>query len=356
MAKFRVGFIGTGKKPERASLLGYAMAYQHGDAYEQLSEHCEMVACADIVQENAQAFADRYKFTNVYTDYHEMLAKEKLDIVSICTWPKLHAEMSIAACCAGVQAVHCEKPMATTMGQARLMLQAASQYGTKLTFNHQRRFGRPFRAVKEIIDSNEIGELVRMESSSGDLFDGGTHWLDLMNFWNNEMPAQWVLGQISRDSDRIAFGAPTETQVIAHIKYRNGVSGVFGAGDFEGGNGWAFRLHGTRGTIELAWQPKPGPLLKFWRVGLSDWQEVDCDGENLHGPHFIERALTDVVTCLMTNRESELSARHAMNATEIIFGVYESSRRHGRASLPLEINDSPLEAMIKNYEIGPFAV
>jgi UDP-N-acetylglucosamine 3-dehydrogenase len=355
MAKFRVGFIGTGRKPEKASLQGYAMAYQHGDAYEKLSEHCEMVACADISEANAQAFAGRFGFNTVYTDYQEMLAKENLDIVSICTWPHLHAKMSIDACCAGVKAVHCEKPMATTMGDARLMLQAAAQYGTKLTFNHQRRFGKPFRHAKEILDSGEIGELVRMESNSWDLFDGGTHWIDMLNYWNNESPAAWVIGQIDRNEDRVAFGAPVETSALAHVKYRNGVVGVLVAANPVEGLGCAFRLHGTKGVIELAWSPDPGPLLRYWREGLSEWQAIDCEGENLHGPGYIERAIADVVACLMTERDSELSARYAINATEIIFAVYESSRRRGRVQLPLEIHDSPLLAMMENGDIGPAA-
>ena len=354
MTKLRVGFIGTGKKPERASLLGYAMAYQHGDAYEKLSEHCEMVACADIVEENARAFADRYKFDNIYTDYHEMLAKENLDIVSICTWPKLHAEMAIASATVGVKAIHCEKPMAITMGQARLMLQTAAQYGTKLTFNHQRRFGKPFRRVKEILDSGEIGDLVRMEANPWDLFDGGTHWIDMLNYWNNEVPAAWVLGQIARDSDRVAFGAPVETQAMAHIKYRNDVVGIVIAHNPSEGLVASFRLYGTKGTIELANNPNPGPLLRYWREGLADWQAVDCEGENLHGPGYVERAIADVVMCAMTDSESELSARFAMNATEIIFGVYESSRTRARVSMPLEISDSPLLSMIQSGEIGPF--
>ena len=57
-------------------------------------------------------------------DYHEMLARENLDIVSICTWPHLHAPMVIAAAEAGVRAIHCEKPMAPTWGEARRMVRS----------------------------------------------------------------------------------------------------------------------------------------------------------------------------------------------------------------------------------------
>jgi len=329
------------------------MAYQHANAYVALGDQCSMTACADIVPENAQAFAQRYGIGQVYTDYQEMLDQEELDIVSICTWPKLHAEMVIAACCAGVRAVHSEKPMALTMGESRLMLQVAAQYGTKLTFNHQRRFGKPFRKAHEILHSGEIGKLVRMEANVGDLYDGGTHWVDMLNYFNDETPAAWVLGQIDCREEKLAFGAPVENQGVFHVKYRNGVVGIIVTGDREDGVGCPFRLHGSEGIIEIGWEPEPGPMLRYWRPGLSDWTVVDTEGENLHGPGYIERAVADAVDALKTGGESELCARHAMNATEIIFASYESCRRRGRVTLPLDIDDSPIVSMIASGALTP---
>ena len=123
MGKLRVAFIGTGKKKPRPDLNGYFMAYQHAPAYAKLPE-CEMVACADIVREHAAAFAAEFAIPAVYTDYPTMLREQKPDIVSICTWPHLHAEMTLACIAAGVPAIHCEKPMAITFGQCRRMLAA----------------------------------------------------------------------------------------------------------------------------------------------------------------------------------------------------------------------------------------
>lgn len=352
MIKFRVGFIGTGKKPDQPSGMGYAMAYYHGNAYQELAEDCEMVACADLVEENGRAFAETHGFSAVYTDYHEMLAKENLDIVSICTWPHLHCEMTVAACQAGVKAVNCEKPMATTFGQARKIMQVAEQLGTVVVFNHQRRFGLPFRKAYEIAHSGEIGKLVRMEAAVGDLYDGGTHWVDILNYFNNETPAEWVIGQIDGREDRRAFGAPLETQGICQVKYRNGVFGLFATGDASQSLGCPFRLIGEKGVVELEWSPDPGPMLRYRSDDFAGWKEVDCKGENLHGPGYIERAAADLVDCVKTGRVPELCARHAMNATEIIFACYESSRRRGRVDLPLTIEDSPIAAMIEGGQLA----
>jgi UDP-N-acetylglucosamine 3-dehydrogenase len=353
MAKLRVGFIGTGMSPERPSLMGYAMAHHHATAFAALADTCEMAACADILEGNARAFAAKFGIPSVYVDYHEMLAKEGLDLVSICTWPNVHAEMAIACAQAGCRACHCEKPMDLTYGGAVQMLQASEQHGMKLTFNHQRRYGKPFRKAKDLIDWGEIGPIVRMEAGMSDLYDFGTHWIDMLNYFNSETPAHWVIGGVDCRVEKRAFGAPLEWQGICQVRYRNGVHAIMTTGEAMHSLGVPIRVHGAKGIIEIAWGPSPGPMLRYWRNGLAEWQAVDCGGEDLHGPCYIERAIADVVDCLLTGRDCELSARHAMNATEILFAFYESARRRARIDLPLGITDSPLVCLIESGQV-PF--
>ena len=353
MAKYRVGFIGTGKKKPRPDLNGFFMAYHHAPGYRKLAD-CELVACADIVRENAEAFAREVGVPKVYSDYGEMLARERLDIISICTWPHLHARMTLDCIKAGIPAIHCEKPMALTFGECREMLAAAEARGTKLTFNHQRRFGAPFRKSHALLKSGAIGKLVRMESGSGDLYDGGCHWIDLLNYLNDETPAEWVLGQIDLREPRYAFGAPSEYQGVCHIRYRNGVMGVIVTGPFARDFGPPFRLLGTEGILEIGWEPNPGPMLRYLRWG-EGWTVVDCGNENLHGPGYIDRAIADIVDCLGTGRVSELCARNEMKAMEIVFGCYESSRRRARVDLPMDISDSPIMDLLRNQGKPPTA-
>ena len=87
--------------------------------------------------------------------------------------------------------------------------------------------------------------------------------------------------------------------------------------------------------------------------GAGDWKGIDTGKETLHGPDFIQRAIADVIGALKTGREPELSARKALNATEIIFAVYESSRRRGRVHLPLTIEDNPLRQMVESGDLRP---
>ncbi len=148
--------------------MGYAMAYQHANAFKKL-DNCTMVACADIVEENARAFADTYDIPGVYLDYREMLANEKLDIVSVCTWMHLHEPMVLDAINAGVKAIHCETPMADTWGGSKRMAAAAKVNRGQGTFNHQRRYGEPFMIAKQMLDEVAIGDLWRLECGAGNL-------------------------------------------------------------------------------------------------------------------------------------------------------------------------------------------
>jgi predicted dehydrogenase len=101
---------------------------------------------------------------------------------------------------------------------------------------------------------------------------------------------------------------------------------------------------------------QPGPVLRVRLVGSGAWQNVDCGNEGLHGPRYIDRAIADLVDALKTGHEPELSARRALNATEIIFAAYESSRRRGRVDLPLRIADNPLAAMVASGDLKPAPV
>ncbi|HAZ63360.1 MAG TPA: glucose-fructose oxidoreductase [Armatimonadetes bacterium] len=354
MGKFlRVAIIGTGRKKERADRFGYAMAYSHADAYKQIPG-VELVACADISADNGLAFAQHYGLPAdmVFENYRAMLDDVKPDMVSICTWMHLHEEMTLAAIEAGVRAIHCEKPMASTFGGARRMHEAAQAAGVRLTFNHQRRYGEPYVMGKKLLDDGVIGELVRCESECGNIYDSGTHFIDMMSKFNNEVPGKWVLGQIDYRTENRVFGGHCENQQVVLFEYENGVFGlVMGGAGGAHPIGAQNKFIGTEGIIECGRDHGPAGALRFRRWGDADWTNVDTHGASIHGPGFIERAIADVIDCVREGRPCQLDSGNAMIATEIIFGAYESSRRRGRVDFPLLIDDNPLTDLVDSGAI-----
>lgn len=342
MPPYRVGIIGTGRPWKSEGASGFGMAHAHAYGYE-VSPDAEIVAVADISRANAEAFQAEHGGA-IYEDYHEMLRDAQIDIVSVCAWPRLHAPMVIAAAEAGVKAIHCEKPMAPTYGEARQMEQVCRERGVQLTFNHQRRFAAPFRKARELLQGGAIGQLQRIEGTCANLFDWGTHWFDMFFFYNDQIPAQWVLGQIEPSGGQTVFGIPVEGQGLSHWAFANGVEGLLMT---RSAGGWPAlnRLIGSEGTLELSLGGTP--TLRVWGHGQSGWQAVDAPvEEGAQMREVVGRGVLDLIDALKTGREPELSGRKALMATELIFATYESSRQRGRVDLPLEIDDSPFLAMI----------
>ena len=353
--------IGTGAEPDDPDGDGYAMAYHHASAYEK-SGDVDLIACADIVRENAEAFAGEYGIGDdgVFEDHERMLAEVEPDIVSVCVPPAAHAPLVIdCARSPAVEAIHCEKPMADTYGGARLMAQEADRHGVQLTFNHQRRFSDAVRTAKELLDEGTIGELERVELSAGvGLFDYGSHSIDLCNYFNDEIPAEWVMGQVDYREENVLFGSHNENQSLVLWEYENGVHGLAGTDSTgEGGPASAFECHnrlvGTGGVIEVGPSGGEGlPVLRIRRNGDEDWEPVETE-DGLHGWEFVDRAVAENVRCLREDEQPELRAENALNATEIIFAAWESARRRGRVDLPLDVADNPLESMVESGALTP---
>lgn len=336
MGKLRVGFIGVGKPWRSPGASGFGMAHAHAEGYKK-SADVEIVSIADINLDNARAFQAAHGGESVFADYREMLQKERLDIVSISTWPHLHGEMVIACAEAGVKAVHCEKPISPSYDEARRMVKICKEKGVQLTFNHQRRFDAEFRKAKELLNSGRIGKLLRLEAACPDLYDWGTHWFDMLFFYNNETPVEWVMGQAEHRNPKIVFGVPMDTQGLSHYRFTNGVSATIytsSSQDFVGYN----RLFGEEGMIELDMRRKP--QVRVWGKGMDAWEDVPT--EQVEAVHL---GVLDLIDALQNGREPELSARKALAATELIFATYESSRRRGRVDLPLTVEGLSMDAL-----------
>jgi predicted dehydrogenase len=272
-----------------------------------------------------------------------------------------------------VRAVHCEKPMALTWGDAKRMVEECEAEGVALTINHQQRFGKPYRKAKDLLDDGKIGDLRRIEFREEHLYDTGTHSFDLANFYNDMEPVEWVLAQIDYTDENVLFGTHNENQAIAQWRYENGVYGLAVTGDGSDVVDAYLALSGTDGRIELG--ASDGPALRYRSAETDGWEEVDV-GENVWGDHLpstvqagldlaaerapfvpdnlfatdypshIDRAIAEVVRSYRTGTESTLDASVALRGTELVFAAYESVRRRGRVDLPLSVDDNPLESMV----------
>lgn len=143
--KFGVGIIGCG-----------GISISHFESYFALPDDCEIIAVSDLNRQAAQRFMKEFAVENYYENWHDLLADDRIDVVSICTPHGLHAPMVIAAAAAGKHII-CEKPMAVTVGQAMEMIEACRAHNVRLSVGSER-FNPRLRFLKERV-LPEIGEI-----------------------------------------------------------------------------------------------------------------------------------------------------------------------------------------------------
>lgn len=132
---YRVGIIGCGH-------IGIELPDNHKLAYESCLQ-TKLVALCD----------DKKDIPNAYKNYMEMVEKEHLDIVSVCTPPETHCQI-VCDIVHHVKAIYCEKPIALTLLEAREMINTCHNHNVILQINHQRRFRPPvFRFSRGIMNT-----------------------------------------------------------------------------------------------------------------------------------------------------------------------------------------------------------
>jgi predicted dehydrogenase len=124
------------------------------------TEGVECVAVYNRTRERAEAFAAEFGIPAVYDDPAALLANEQLDFVDICTNVETHSALTLMAAERGLPVV-CQKPMATSLVEARQMVETCQQKGVPLFINENWRWQHPIRQFKHMLDSGRIGQPFR---------------------------------------------------------------------------------------------------------------------------------------------------------------------------------------------------
>src|SRR6185503_134318 len=117
----------------------------------QIVDGVEVVAVCDSRTDAIKAAQEKAPEATSYTDWRELLERERLDLLNIVTNGLSHAEITIAANAAGVSHIFCEKPMATSVRDARSMIDACQERGTRLAMGHARRWVSSYQKLRDLI-------------------------------------------------------------------------------------------------------------------------------------------------------------------------------------------------------------
>lgn len=306
----------------------------------------ELVAVADIKQENARALAEKFGLKDYYLDYHDLLAREDIDVVNICTPSGTHGAIAIDAAQAGKHVV-VEKPMEVTLDKADAIIDACGKAGVKLQVVFPHRFGKGMQKVKASIERGVFGKIVLANAmcrryrtqdyysestwrgtwamdGGGALMNQGTHIIDAFLYLMG--PARSVCGRMGTlgHSD-----VEVEDVAAAVVEFQSGAIGVIEATtcaypDF----GDRIDLHGEKGSVVLEGLP---PQIVSWDISGEE-QAIDLkEFEEDARPYFTHKAVfQDMVDALNEDREPLLSGQEGKRAIEVIQAIYQSAREQGR--------------------------
>ena len=181
--------------------------------------NADVVAVADPLDTRAEDMASEVD-AKAYKDYHEMLSKEDLDVAIITTPDPFHKEPFLASVSAGVKAILCEKPLATTVDDAKEMMEAADKAGVRVFVNFANRFAFTCMTTRYIMQQGLIGRPIYGEIRLDDNISVPTR------MWGNRT-VEWTSGSstahflLSHVTDLLRwYLAPAEVEAAYAITQR----------------------------------------------------------------------------------------------------------------------------------------
>ncbi len=339
-----IALLGTGR-----------ISSKHLESISQLKDELNLVAVCDIVKERAEEAGRKYR-VDWYTDFDQMLRRDDLDIVSICTPSGMHPEHGIKAAKKGCHVI-VEKPMAITLEAADELIHTCDQEKVQLFVVKQNRLNATMQLLKRAIDKGRFGKIFVVQSNVFwqrpqqyyDLakwrgtweFDGGS----FMNQASHYVDAvQWLIGPVESvmaETATMRRHIETEDTGSAILKFRNGVIGTINVTmltypkNFEG----SITVIGEKGTVKVG-----GVAVNH----IDKWEFEDYDDDdrlieesnynppNIYGlghlPYY-----KNVIATLNGDTEPDTDGRSGRKSLELIIAIYKSAQTGMKVALPLKL-------------------
>lgn len=347
----KVAIIGTGN-----------ISASHISGYLAFPERCKITALVDIYPEKAKKKKAEYSLdAAVFNSHKAILDDPEIDLVSICTPPYCHAEISIDFLNSGKHVI-VEKPMAASLEECDAMIEAADKSGKVFSVIAQNRFRDPVMNLKKTLDSGLIGRVVHAQIDS--FWWRGHSYYDLWwrGLWEKEGGGctlnhavhhidmlGWMLGMPKSVSAMMSNAAHDNSEVedvsIAVMLYDKGTlaqvtSSVIHHGDAEEQQ---VIFQGEKARISAPWRavasksrpngfPDPDPEME---KTLNDFYSALPSL-----PHIAhEGQIDNVMTAIETGSQPFIDGRQGRQTIELITAIYKAGSEKRTIDLPISKDD-----------------
>ena len=333
---YNAGIIGCGRigsefddDPKRKGVSSHAGAYLAID-------DVILVAASDINTEKLEKCGKKWGIKALYANYEEMLEKENLDILSICTWNSTHLDIVKKAVEYDVKAIFCEKPIADTLNNAYKMVEICKKNNVILQIDHQRRFCKFHQEVRNFIISGRIGKIrhVSFYYTAG-IANTGSHMFDLLRFFFDDV--SWVIAFQSENK------SPNEDDpnFDGLLRFKNNAFCSIHACDVKDFLIFEMDIIGSKGRLRIT---HSGFDLDFYEIrdsnlfsGYKELYRCEPPVDKDLPRDFMINGVRHLVGCLENGKPSISSGEDGLRTLELICAFHESAKEDGKKIyLPLK--------------------
>ena len=327
-----------------------------------INNNLEIVVLCDIIPEHINSLVSkldidvgRYK---KYTDYKEMLEKEKPELVAIATESGKHATIALDCLDAGANLI-IEKPIALSLEDADKIIEKSKEKGLVVCANHQNRFNKSIQKIRQALESGKFGKMFygtahirwnrgpeyytqapwrgTWEQDGGALMNQCIHNIDLL---------RWMMGdeveEVSAFTDNLNHDyIEAEDLGIAIIKFKNGSYGIIeGTTDIYPKNlEETLYLFGQKGTVKAG--GKSVNLIEEWIFEDNSENPEEVKKNNSEMPQNVygfghTPLYKDVIHAIQTHAKPLVDAEAGRRALELVLAIYKSAAEGKTVKLPLD--------------------
>jgi len=317
----------------RAGVIGLGIGKAHVRGYRK-AEGIQLVAVADVRKELLQNFTDSK--TRGYTSAEDMIDRENLDIVSICTPPSSHADLTLRAFDAGVN-VLCEKPMAPTLEHCESMIRRSKKADLKLMIGFKKRFVPSYNALRDsisgvfctpyMIDYNYVctGGVRKPwfwdeKDAGGPIVENTVHAIDILHYLIGDVERVYGEGDSFLASSE---GLQQIDSAVFTLRFRGGTIATVCAGAWARGSlkNERFLCYSQRGMAQISGafdKPTDLDIYTYADRKTSHEEFPDADPIGMEVDHFAE--------CVRTGMKPRATGEDGRSALKVCLAVKESAR------------------------------
>ena len=297
----------------------------------------KVVAYCDLEQDLLSQFKSNWRSTwpeaQPYTDFNKMLDETELDILTVCTGDATHGNLVVGGAEAGVKAIICKKPLATSMDDVNRMLEACKDNGVPLSVGHTRRWRKLYHKVRETVRSGAIGPINTIVASHWGaramLFRNGTHIIDGIGFFAESPPKQvWAKLEDGFDDWDVYRGQggkdpKSEPGASGLIIHENGIRSFYVGSKKSVVPGSTIQITGPEGQIEF--QMNGGVATMLTRGPDGETMGQDLVPDDYQSEYYVA-AYEELINLIENGGEGVSTGEHGRWVVQIMVRFLNSNQ------------------------------